>query len=64
MPLKNITPPHLRCGFGQCPAVYLEDDGKHLRIIGKAIEGGIRIDRAYFASLGGSLSRLLMWMGL
>jgi hypothetical protein len=76
MLLKDLTPAKFACGFAQCPGVYLEEDGKHLRIIGKSIEPGelekrvgtdesvIRIDRALLNNVGGPLSRLFMRVGL
>ena len=76
MSLKDLTPAKLRCAFGQCPGVYLEEDRRHLRIIGKSIEPGIleerigsdeaviRIERALLDNVGGPLSRLFMRMGL
>jgi len=66
----------MACGIGQCPGVYEEEDGKHLRIIGKSIGAGelsnrvgadetvIRIDRALLNNVGGPLSRLFMRFGL
>lgn len=30
----NITPPHLRCGLGQCPSVHVLEDGR-LLIVGE-----------------------------
>jgi hypothetical protein len=65
MPLREITPHHLRCGIGQCPAVY-EDGVQDLVIIGKNLskelrdelsprigedEYAIRISRAMFTNL-------------
>jgi hypothetical protein len=76
MPFKDLTPAKFRCAFGQCPGVYLEEDRKHLRIIGKSVDPGvlearvgsdetvIRIDRALLHNVGGPLSRLLMRVGL
>jgi hypothetical protein len=34
--LKEITPPHLRCGSGTCPAIFEAEDGS-LVIIGKRL---------------------------
>jgi hypothetical protein len=63
--LREITPPHLRCGFAQCPAVF-EDGPEELVIIGKVVSGetagclsgrigadecAIRISREMFAGL-------------
>jgi len=74
--LKDRTPKKMACGIGQCPGVYEEEDGKHLRIIGKSIGAGelsnrvgadetvIRIDRALLNNVGGPLSRLFMRFGL
>ena len=76
MTLKDLTPAKDRCGICQCPGVYLEEDGKHLQIIGKSIEPGelekrigedetvIRIDRSLLNNVGGPLSRLFMRIGL
>jgi hypothetical protein len=76
MALKNLTPPKFICGLGNCPAVYAEDDGKHLRIIGKCIDPGelagrissdetiIRVEREMLHNVGGPLSRLFMRIGL
>jgi hypothetical protein len=76
MVLKNLTPAKFICGLGECPAVYLEEDGKHLRIIGKCIEPGelsghigsdetvIRVEREMLSNVGGPLSRFLMRIGL
>ena len=38
MPLREITPAHLRCGIGQCPAVF-ENGPEELVIIGKVVTG-------------------------
>ena len=38
--LKEITPGHLRCGTGTCPAVFKLSDG-NLVIIGKRASGDI-----------------------
>jgi hypothetical protein len=74
--LKDLTPARFHCGLAECPGVYLEEDRKHLRIIGKSIEPGelekrigpdetvIRVDRALLNNVGGPLSRLLMRVGL
>jgi hypothetical protein len=76
MRLTNLTPARFACGIAQCPGVYLEEDGRHLRIIGKSIEPGvleerigadetvIRIDRALLNNVGGPLSRFLLRVGL
>jgi len=32
--MKNLTPEHMRCTLGACPAVYELDDGK-LLIVGE-----------------------------
>lgn len=76
MALKDLTPARFRCGFGQCPGVYLEEGGKYLRIIGKYTEPGelencigaeeavIRIERAMLNNVGGPLSRFFMRLGL
>lgn len=73
--MKNLTPKKM-CGLGQCPGVYEEEDGKHLRIIGASIEPGelsariaageavIRVERALLSNVGGPVSRVLMRMGL
>ena len=65
MALKEITPLHLRCGIGQCPAVY-EYDAGDLIIVGKIVgdeiladlagkvgsdEYAVRISRAMFANV-------------
>jgi hypothetical protein len=65
MVLREITPFHLRCGLGQCPAVF-EDGPDDLVIIGTVETGdvadnlagrvgtdecAIRISRAMFAEL-------------
>ena len=65
MALREITPSHLRCGVGQCPAVF-EDGPDGLVIIGTLITGeaseslagrvganecAIRISREMFAGL-------------
>jgi hypothetical protein len=34
--MKEITPAHLRCAIGTCPAVY-EVDGDDLLVVGKKI---------------------------
>ncbi len=76
MALKNLTPAKFRCGFGSCVGIYLEEDGKHLRIVGKAAEAGelqsrvgpdetiIRIERAMLDDIGGPLSRFFIRIGL
>ena len=63
MALRDLTPAALACGIGDCPGVWLEDDGQHLQIIGRMIEPGelagrigegeavIRIDRALLANV-------------
>jgi hypothetical protein len=63
MSLRNITPSHLRCSFGGCPAVF-EDGPAHLVIVGTVVtsepdlsgkvgpdECAIRISREMFAGL-------------
>ena len=76
MVLKDLTPAKHYCGIAECPGVYLEEDGKHLRIIGKAVEPGIlekrvgadesiiRIERTLLNNVGGPLSRFFMRIGL
>ena len=67
MALENVTPHKMACGIGQCPAVYVEDDGRHLIIIGKRVEiediasnigtgeAAIRIDKALLVNIVGEL---------
>lgn len=50
MALKEITPHHLRCGLGQCPAVY-EHGSQDLIIIGKIP------DRDTLAQIAGKVGR-------
>jgi len=76
MRLKNLTPRHLRCGLGQCPAVFAEAGGSHLQIIGKVVEKSeassqvgqdealIRVERALLTNIGGPISKRLMRFGL
>ena len=45
MALKEITPLHLRCGIGQCPAVY-EYDAGDLIIVGKIVGDDILAELA------------------
>ena len=51
--LKEITPQHLRCPAGDCPAVY--DAGDELVIIGKVgpDEFAVRIRKEYLPGAGG-----------
>lgn len=66
--MKNLTPEHLRCAAGACPAVYELGDGR-LLIVGKIVgsdeygklgvrvgvaEEAIVIDRALLANVLGS----------
>ena len=63
--LKEITPLHLRCGMGACPAIYETEDGK-LVVVGKRApselsqelqgrvsddEGAVIISRDYFRNV-------------
>jgi len=77
MRLRNLTPLNMRCMASlQCPAVYEEDGGTHLRIIGKKIEPEelapvisneetiIRVERRLLYNIGGPISRRLMRLGL
>jgi hypothetical protein len=76
MALREVTPANLRCGLGQCPGVYLEEDKKHLRVIGKTVidnsdlqdrlssdETMIRIPLEYFDNVSGPISRWLIKRG-
>jgi hypothetical protein len=47
--VKDITPKHLRCTFGTCPAVGTFEDGKKLLIVGK------KPDPAYLETLAGRI---------
>jgi len=40
MILRDITPEHLRCGIGACPAVFESDRGT-LIVIGRKADGEI-----------------------
>jgi hypothetical protein len=61
--MRNLTPEHLRCAYGTCPAVYELEDGR-LLIVGKWANSEMRgdvpvgedetaivIDRAYLANV-------------
>jgi hypothetical protein len=74
--IRELTRPQDRCGLGQCPAVFQEDND--LLIIGKRLpfspgEGGngpqdttqVLIDRGLVTrALAGPISRVLLWLGL
>lgn len=74
--MKDLTPIAMRCGLGQCPGVYEDEDGTHLLIIGELVERNdiasrvgpgeclIRIDKELLSNIGGPLSRFLMRFGL
>lgn len=39
---EDLTPKHLRCGFGSCPSVHRLEDGS-LLIVGKIPGPGLRV---------------------
>ena len=43
--MKELTPDKYRCGFGQCPGVYLEEDGKHAVVIGQFVRPAELVER-------------------
>lgn len=43
--MKELTPEKYRCGLGNCPSVYLEEDGKHVVVIGKFVRPGELVER-------------------
>jgi hypothetical protein len=51
---KELTPPHLRCSWGGCPAIYALTDGD-LLIIGKILSTDLFVEIAPLIGNEGSM---------